>query len=103
MITLTVTAQGIEELYCILDDLLFQIDASYDAQDDEEVFEYDEEGYLYDEVEDELYWVDFATGQEFFYNEETDEWLECDELMEFENEVEESELDIEDDFAQDSE
>jgi len=95
MITFNVKAESLFELANILEDLVIKIDAHLEAQE-EEVIEYDEEGYYYDEAEDELFWVDFTTGEEFYYDEEADEWFACDEIVEFEEVIEDDqEVDFE--------
>ena len=84
-----------DQLWEILDRIELMLDADYE---EDEVVEYDEEGYYYDEAEDELYWVDFATGEEFYYDEEADDWFETDEIVEFAEEDEEFEDEQEIDF-----
>jgi hypothetical protein len=94
MITFNVKAESLFELANILADLVIKIDAHLETQ--EEVIEFDEEGYYYDEAEDELFWVDFTTGEEFYYDEEADEWFACDEIVEFEEVTEDDqEVDFE--------
>jgi hypothetical protein len=98
MITFSVKAESLFSLADILEELVNRIDEHLNSENEvQEVIEYDEDGYYYNEEEDELYWVDFATGEEFYYDEEQDAWLECDETVEFleEDEEEGSELDIE--------
>ena len=84
-----------DQLWEILDRIELMLDADYE---EDEVVEYDEEGYYYDEAEDELYWVDFVTGEEFYYDEEADDWFETDEIVEFAEEDEEFEDEQEIDF-----
>jgi len=99
MITFSVKTESLFNLANILEELVDKIDEHLNSQNEvQEVIEYDEDGYYYNEEEDELYWVDFATGEEFYYDEELDAWVECDETVEFLEEDEESELDIETDF-----
>jgi hypothetical protein len=100
MITFSVKAESLFSLADILEELVNKIDEHLNFENEvQEVIEYDEDGYYYNEEEDELYWVDFATGEEFYYDEELDAWVECDETVEFlEEDEEESELDIEADF-----
>jgi hypothetical protein len=98
MLHVIVTAEDMNDLADQLWEILDRVEQVLE-DDIEEVIEYDEDGYYYDEAEDELFWVDFATGEEFYYDEEVDEWFECDEIVEFAEE----DIDFEDeqdvDFA----
>ena len=98
MLHVVVTAEDMNDLADQLSEILDRIEQILE-DDIEEVIEFDDEGYYYEEVEDELYWVDFSTGEEFYYDEEFDEWFECDEIVEFAEE----DIDFEDeqdvDFA----
>jgi len=94
MITFNIKAENLFSLADILEELVNRIDEHLNSENEmQEVIEFDEEGYYYDEAEDELYWVNFATGEEFYYDEEADDWFETDEIVEFkeanEDEIEE--------------
>jgi len=93
MLHVVITAENVDELADQLWEVLERIEQFLEF-DVEEVIEYDEEGYYYDEVEDELYWVDFTTGEEFFYDAEADEWFPCDEIVEFEEDFVEDEQEV---------
>jgi sugar lactone lactonase YvrE len=83
MLVFTFIADTADALADQLSMALDQVEAFLEAETEETFIEYDEEGYYYDEEEDELFWVDFNTGEEFYYDEEQDAWFECDEIVEF--------------------
>ena len=94
MLTVVIKADTIEELAQALETALEQVEAFIACVEEDFVFEYDDNGYLYDEENDELFWLDFETGVEYYYDEEQDAWFETGEIMDV---VEDEEVDFEDD------
>lgn len=93
MMTFTVSFDSLATLADIFEDLVYKIDAHLESEFFSEEIEFSEDGYYYDEENDELYFVDFNDGVEYYYDLEADKWYETGEVLKFadanEDEIEE--------------